>query len=398
MATRTTLSSVSSWIGVWVLSLSTAAYAQEHSDHALPPPAETDGCVWHTDANVFFGINHQDRKFLDFTVWESQNWIMAGGERQVGSGRLRVNGMVSLEPFTLRALGSPQVFQTGETYQGGALIDYQHPHDFLMALGADFRVPVRQAAVIVAVDLVGTPSLGPTPFMHRASAEFNPQAPLSHHHLDATHITPGVVRAGIEMKGWTVDGSWFRGREPDEDRLDVDLGALDSYALRMTWSRASWTAQVSGGWLTAPEFVTPFDAQKITASVAYARNGVAWFAGFGQKREIHGNLEAYIFEASWRARPRDTLYTRVESVAKDILDVGFHPVGSFHPHRQSQVGAATLGYARDIVQTSAGKFSVGADITGYVVPQNLKEPYGSPLSLHAYVRYRLRPSIVDHQH
>lgn len=32
--------------------------------------------------------------------------------------------------------GSPQTFQTGESYLGAPLINYQHPHEFVMGLGA----------------------------------------------------------------------------------------------------------------------------------------------------------------------------------------------------------------------------------------------------------------------
>ena len=56
---------------------------------------------------------------------------MGMGERPLGGGRLTVHTMVSLEPFTLKELGSPQVFQTGETFNSAPLIDYQHPHDSL---------------------------------------------------------------------------------------------------------------------------------------------------------------------------------------------------------------------------------------------------------------------------
>jgi hypothetical protein len=200
------------------------------------------------------------------------------------------------------------------------------------------------------------------------------------------------------VRSWTVEGSWFRGREPDEDRTDIDLGALDSSAVRVSWTRNAWSAQASAGWLTKPERVTPFDAKVLTASLSFTRARLAWMAAFGQKREIHGNLEAYLFEAAWGIRTRDTLYTRVESVAKDILDVGFHPVGTFHPHRQSQIAAATFGYVRDVLQSGLGIFGLGGDITGYVVPPNLKEPYGSPLSFHAFVRYRLSPPDGAHAH
>ena len=225
----------------------------------------------------------------------------------------------------------------------------------------------------------------------------NPQAPLSHHYMDSTHITPGVVRGGVTAGDWRAEASWFRGREPDENRLDIDLGALDSTAARLSWNRGPWSAQVSGAMLTQPELLAPYDARRLTASVAYSAGddtrGIAWLASFGQNREIHGNLEAYLFEANVRASATTTVYTRVESVAKSILDAGFHPPNAFHRHRQSQVGALTLGYVRDVLRTRAGGFGAGVDVTGYLVPSNLEEPYGSPFSFHMFLRYRApRPS------
>ena len=84
---------------------------------------------WQADGNVFFGANYQRRKFTDFHTVESENWAMGTGSRPLGGGQLQLNGMISLEPLTLKKIGSPQVFQTGEIYQGAPLIDYQHPHD-----------------------------------------------------------------------------------------------------------------------------------------------------------------------------------------------------------------------------------------------------------------------------
>jgi hypothetical protein len=256
---------------------------------------------------------------------------------------------------------------------------------------------------MAGVDLVGTPSLGPAPFMHRPTARENPQAPLSHHHLDSTHITPGVVRAGIAASGIRLDASIFRGREPDEDRLDIDLGALDSYAMRLSWGRSAWSAQVSGARLEEPERTTPYDATRLTASVAYAPatgRRLAWFGAFGQNREIHGNLEAYLVEATFQASGASRLYTRVESVAKDILDAGFHPPGTFHRHRQSQVGALTIGYLRDVLTTPSGTYAAGADVTVYAVPRNLSDAYGAPASFHLFVRYRppVSPGAPAHVH
>lgn len=357
------------------------------SEQVSPEPAVD--WQWQVGARLFFGWNHQDRKFRDFSVWESQNWVMGRARRSFGSKQLQLSSMFSFEPLTVDDIGSPQVFQTGETYQNAALIDYQHPHDLVMELGAHLRLPAGRTAVLLGFDLVGSPTLGPPPFMHRPSAEPNPQSPLAHHHLDSTHITPGVVSGGLEAGQWRFEGSLFHGREPDEDRYDMDFGALDSYAARVTWFRGPWSAQASAGWLHEPEIVTPYDATRLTASVSYERPNLAWVLAFGQNREIHGNLEAYLFEASWRAWSRDTFYTRIESVAKDILDVGFHPVNTFHPHRQSQVGAATVGYLRDVFRLRAGEIGLGADVTGYAVPSNLRESYGAPVSFHAFVRFRV---------
>ena len=125
---------------------------------------------------------------------------------------------------------------------------------------------------------------------------------------------------------------------------------------------------------------------------------MAWTAAFGQNREVFGKLEAYLFEAARRAG-KQSFYTRVESVEKDILDAGFHPIGVAHTHRPSRVGALTLGYFRDIASRPLGTFAIGGDVTGYRVPGNLSESYGSPWSFHVFVRYQGRAGArMDHVH
>ncbi len=102
---------------------------------------------------------------------------------------------------------------------------------------------------------------------------------------------------------------------------------------------------------------------------------------------MFGNLEAYLIEASQRVR-KHAFFMRAEWVEKDILDAGFHPIGTAHTHRQSPIGALTLGYVRDVSSRAWGTLGFGGDVTGYMVPDNLSESYGSPLSFHAFVRYR----------
>jgi hypothetical protein len=172
-----------------------------------------------TDANAFFGYNYQQRRFADFASWDSQNWAMLTGSRRVGRGRLIVNAMFSLEPWTVGRLvfsgdfrlppagGTPQLYQTGESFDQVPLVNYQHPHDLFMGLGATYQIPAGRLTYFFGADLVGSPALGPPAFMHRESARSNPQVPLTHHDLDSTHITPGVLRAGVD--GGAVDVRGF---------------------------------------------------------------------------------------------------------------------------------------------------------------------------------------------
>ena len=363
--------------------------AQTEHAHA---PAPTAGWTWAWDARAFVGWNYQRRKFRDFQRIESQNWFMGTGEREGLGGRMLLHAMISLEPFTIQPLGSPQVFQTGETYRQAPLIDYQHPHDLFMGLGLRWTRALPSGRVFAEVAPVGAPAIGPPVFMHRLSASENPSAPLGHHQFDATHITHGVVTAGIERSGVTFEGSWFRGAEPDENRKDIDLGALDSYSGRLSWKRGPWDAQFSAAQLNEPEWIHPFaDVTRLTASVAFvhADGRLAGLAAWGQNREIHGNLDAYLLEATMRTHERHAWYTRLELTTKDILNAGGrHPSGVVHFHPLSRVGALTGGYVFDAVQTQAGRLGIGGDVSVYRVPSNLADNYGGPVSFHLFLRYR----------
>jgi hypothetical protein len=387
-------------LGAWLLSGATAAAQSEHQ-HQPPQGEEARAWKWSWDANVFVGWNYQYRKFRDFQEIESQNWLMGATERPLGSANVRFHTMLSLEPFTMQALGSPQVFQTGETYQQAPLIDYQHPHDLFMDVGATWTRPTRDGRVFATLALVGAPAIGPEAFMHRASAAGNPTAPLSHHQLDASHISHGVATAGLVSRSLTIEGSVFHGAEPDENRKDIELGPLDSWAVRGRWNRRGWEAQVSGAYLTTPEWVEPFsDVVRLTASIGFtsADGRLAGLAAWGQNREVHGNLDGYLVEGTARPRPRQAVYARAELATKDILGAGGrHPPGFTHFHPLSRVGAFTLGYIYDIAESRAGRFGIGGDVTVYYVPPNLENNYGRPASFHVFLRYRPN-KVAAHVH
>ena len=373
---------------VFVLALLVAAptaQAQERQEHS--------GWSWSADANAFFGFNYQQRKFRDFSTWESQNWFMVDGRRAVGPGTLAIHSMLSLEPFTIQALGSPQVFQTGEAYHGFANRDRQHPHDLVMGLGVRYSVDREHVGYFLEVDAVGAPALGPTPFMHRESSRENLQPPLSHHNLDSTHITPGVLTAGVAATDFTVAASWFRGEEPNDNRTNIDRPTLDSWSIRAAWQRGPWRAQVSGGQLHRPEIWERTGMKRVTASIEFdgqlGTRDVAATAAWGQNREIHGILDAYLVDWTIQATTRGRFFGRAETLAKDLLDIGgLDPPGFVHFHRISHIAAVTAGYTHDVWRTRWGWIGGGADATLYRVSENLSDPYGSPHSFHVFVRYR----------
>src|SRR5262249_2050229 len=147
-----------------------------------------------------------------------------------------------------------QLFQMGEAYNKLENIDRQHPHDFFGQLAAGWRVPLRsRGAGPFFGGPVGEGTPGPGAFLHRPSAPQNPTAPLGHHTFDSTHVAQGVVGMGVDAGPFTLEGSAFHGREPDQYRYGVTPGALDSWATRLWFRSGEWIAQASYGFLHQPE-------------------------------------------------------------------------------------------------------------------------------------------------
>jgi hypothetical protein len=404
---------------VWLISAPAAAQDSPAADQQSEASPSTAGWMLTTDANIFAGFNYQLRRFADFAAWESQNWFMGTVRRPVGAGQLAVSAMLSLEPLTtghyvytiggsrFRAPGSPQLFQTGETFDGAPILDYQHPHDLITGLGATFRLPRRRVTYVFGVDVVGAPTLGPVPFMHRESARNNPQAPLAHHNLDSTHSTAGVVRGGVEVADWTFEVSAFRGEEPDEQRYDIDQPRLDSWAARVSWRRGRWRAQFSGGLLNEPEWFAPYDQGRFTASVGFvgavAARPMALTAAWGQIREYAVNLgssDAYLLEWDLQVTPAQAMYGRAEFAEKELFR-HVHVGGVTEPHFYYGVTALTVGTVRDLQflgLNRIGQFGIGGDVTLYRMPTVLEGLYGGSRSFHAFVRWRPRGGAEPHVH
>jgi hypothetical protein len=97
-----------------------------------------------------------------------------------------------------------------------------------------------------------------------------PHHPAGLEWLDSTHITFGVLTAGVDGPKWKAEASAFNGREPDDRRADFDLGPLDSVAGRLSLAPTEHLAlQISARHLHDAEAVVGqqprADVNRITA-------------------------------------------------------------------------------------------------------------------------------------
>jgi len=324
--------------------------------------------------------------------------------------------MFSAEPFTSTNGGFAELFQTGETWRGRPIIDAQHPHNLFMELAASVTMPISEhASVFVYGGPVGEPALGPPAFMHRDSASENPAAPLGHHWQDSTHISFGVFTTGLNLWKFRIEGSVFRGEEPNEHRKTIQLGKLDSYSGRIWFTPThDWAFQFSHGHIHHPEILEPGDTVRTTASASYNRN---WRDGYwastliwGRNHEDRGNSNAYLFESTVDFLDKNYLYTRAELVDKPgLLEENifgragtdmFKTVGNGLEAGSSfeqafRIGAFTIGGVRDVVAEPKLRVGVGADVTFYHLPDQIREIYAAvPRSFHIFVR--LRPGKMAH--
>ena len=331
----------------------------------------------------------------------SVNWLMPMAQRNYQSGQLTLRMMLSLEPATISGRYYPELFQQGETAFGKPIVDGQHPHNLFMEIAAiyDGKLGDRGLLSIYAAP-VGDPAIGPEAYPHRASAGEDPLAPLSHHLQDSTHIAWDVLTGGVAMNaghgGVRLEASGFHGREPDENRWHIEVGALDSWSGRLSIAATrDWVGQYSLGRLHSPESTHPEeDVLRQTASISYhhafGSAGLNAIAVWGRNHTVATTEKAngYLGEATLSLNAKQSLWTRIEDADRttDLL-------GASAPSNESVVGrvqAYTGGYAHRIAHWSTGAAELGAQFTGYHAPTPLAPIYGrDPWGVATMLKFQL---------
>jgi hypothetical protein len=325
----------------------------------------------------------------------SESMLMGMAQRALGGGTLTLRGMWSLDPLMGKD-GYPLLLATGETANGRTeLIDRQHPHDLFMEMAAAYSHPIsRAASVFVYAGWPGEPALGPVTYMHRFSGEANPEAPIDHHWLDSTHVTFGVVTVGYVQGPVKLELSDFTGREPNQNRWDLDHPRFDSWSMRATLNPTrDLSMQVSYGYLHSPEQLQPnVDQKRATASAtynrAYKRGNWQTTLAWGQDRNEPGHaLDAYLLETAASFGPH-TVFGRAEWAQKDEL-FDDDPTNPLFNH-VFDVGKLSLGYFYTIPLRGHVVADLGGLVSQYDLPRALTPTYGaSPTSFMLFTRFKL---------
>ena len=378
-----------------------------------PSTREASGTAWAPDSSEHMGYMKQSGDWmlmlhgnLDI-VADTQGgrrgddkifpagMLMGMATRSFANGDgLQFKAMVSPDPL-MGKKGYPLLLASGETADGETrLIDRQHPHDLFMELSASYSFKLgEKSSAFLYGGLPGEPAFGPPAFMHRQSIMVSPEAPITHHWLDSTHITFGVVTAGLVLDRIKVEASRFNGREPDEKRYNIETGPLDSTSLRLSWN-STRELSLQGSWahLEEPEQLEPgVDQKRWSASAAYTRPmaGGWWSSTLAWGRKtIDGNAQdAFALESSIK-RGRWTLFGRGEMTENNELVELDYDDGHAETFR---VGKASVGVARDFDLTGPLGMTVGALGSVNFIPDGLRAEYGKkhPLGAMAFLRFRI---------
>jgi len=400
--------------------------SQKHSmSHAfslnLPMSRNGSGTSWLPDASPMYGVMAHQKSWMfmfhgnlflrynnqDFTAegsrgdkeFDAPNWLMVMGQRKVGTnGLFHFSTMFSFDALTGGNDGYPLLFQSGESYRGSPLVDRQHPHDLFSELSVSYSHAFSQKAdAFFYLAYPGEPALGAVAFMHRPSALSNPDAPLSHHWVDATHVTFGVTTLGFRFDDFKLEGSIFTGREPDEHRYGLDEPKFDSWSARFSYNpTANWAFQISHGFLKSPEALEPDqDLRRTTSSASYSLpidNGTFNATALWGMNKKYGQAaeNAVLIEAAWQ-KNKFTIHGRYEYVEKSSHELNLDPAQ--FGDRVFPVHTVTLGVNYDILNIYKLNLQAGSQISYFDAHDRLDILYGAnPMAFEIYLR--LYPGLM----
>jgi len=317
-------------------------------------------------------------------------WMLTYENALTSSNTLSVGVMGTLEQITVGEPGTPQLLQTEN-------IDNMHPHDNILA------IEVRDSVALSGDQRVtflfaprGRAAIGPVPFMHRDSAEGNPDAPLGHGLQDGFHDVSTVVGIEYETGPLSLAATAFSGREisapfpmyrPDSYGLRVTYDLSDHLRLGASYGNAL-SSDDAGGW-DHNQFFTGWLTTTHPIHTGSLKTSLVW----GSERAADGAvLSSVLGEGVYQAGP-NAIYGRAEvlEVTPEQLDLSL-PGPATNPR---WVGALTAGYERTVLGRGDRRLIVGGSYTYDLVPADFEPAYGShPGGFKLYLRLKFERGVT----
>lgn len=302
------------------------------------------------------------------------SWMLTYDNDISSNNHLSIDAMASPEQLTVGDKGTPQLFQTEH-------IDNMHAHDTIMALELRDTLTVgvnddQKLTFMFAPR--GQAAIGPVPFMHRESAEGNPDAPLGHALQDGFHDASTVLGIEYKIARTSFEVTGFSGQSIS---WPIPLHRLDSYGVRFnqgiddhvsvgaSYADALLPDDTGGG--THNQFMSAW----LTTSYGGPRGALKSSFIWGGTRAGHDAFLSSFLEEAVYQRGKNKFYGRAEALQITPSQLDISTAGGAAGAKW--VKALTLGYERTLFERGTIHLFVGGSYTVDIVPPTFRSEYGT---------------------
>lgn len=311
-------------------------------------------------------------------------WMLMYDKDLSSRNHLSVDMMGTLEHLTVGDKGTPQLLQTEN-------VDAMHPHDYIMAFelrdSLTFGAAKNERLTFLFAPR-GEAAIGPVPFMHRESAEGNPDAPLGHALQDGFHDVSTVLGVEYQIARTSFEATAFSGKDivwplplhgPDSYSVRVNQQLDDHLSLGASYADVLLPREKGGA--EHNQFVAAW----LSASYLIGHNRLRSSLVWGRGRAANDTpLNSFLEEAVYQ-QGRNKFYDRAEILQINPAQLDLMvPDGGAAP---KWTGALTLGYERTLFEKAGLSLFAGASYTKDFVPAEFDHAYGSdPRGTKVYLR------------
>ena len=317
-------------------------------------------------------------------------WMLTYGNDLTTSNHFSIDIMGSPEQLTVGEKGTPQLLQTDH-------IDNMHAHDTIMAFEVRDALAIstdnkQQLTFMFAPR--GEAAIGPVPFMHRESAEGNPDAPLGHSLQDGFHDASTVLGVEYRIERTTAEFTAFSGQSITQP---FPLHRPDSYAVRLNQDiddhvrvGASYADVLLPDDIGGTEH-NQFIAAWLTTTHKIHDDTLKSSFILGSTRAGHGAFLNSLMEEAVYQRGRNNFYGRAEAL--QITPAQLELLTPSGVGNAKWVEALTVGYERALFDKNELHLLVGGSYTKDFVPAAFQPAYGSdPSGVKIYLRLKFMTS------